>query len=91
MSNKKSVITRYSKVNKYLYMFPSALLGVNQLINNNLCCLIESIIYFLHPQHLVSCLKLFGYAFLFGKLFYQPKEHILCLLDDTVCGNRILA
>ena len=31
MSNKKSVITRYSKGNKYFYLLPSVLLGVNQL------------------------------------------------------------
>ena len=38
------------------------------------------VIHLLRPQHLVFRFKRFRYALLFGKLFYQPREHILCLL-----------
>ena len=34
----------------------------------------------LHPKHLIFCLERFRDTFLFGKFFYQPKEHILCLI-----------
>ena len=83
MSNKKSVITRYSKGNKCFYLLPSVLLGVNQLYIYNLCCTVTDIVHSLHPQHLIVRFELFGYSFLFGELFYQPKEHILCLLVDV--------
>ena len=82
MSNKKSVITRYSKGNKCFYLLPSVLLGVNQLCIYNLFRSVADIVHTLHPQHLIFCFELFGYAFLFGELFYQPKEHILCLIVD---------
>jgi hypothetical protein len=32
---------------------------------------------------LIVRFELFGYTFLFGKLIYQPKEHILCLLVNV--------
>lgn len=83
MSNKKSVITRYSKGNKYLYLLPSVLLGVYQLFSYNLLCTVTDIVHSRNPHHLVFRFELFGYAFLFGELFYQPKEHILCLLVDV--------
>ena len=70
MSNKKSVITRYSKGNKYFYLLPSVLLVVNQLCIYNLFRTVTDIVHSLHPQHLIFRLELFGHAFLFGKLFY---------------------
>jgi len=59
------------------------LLYIYQLCIYNLCCTVADIVHSLHPQHLVFCFELFGYAFLFGELFSQPKEHILCLLVDV--------
>ena len=38
------------------------------------------VIHLLHPQHLVFCFECIRYTFLFGKLFYQTREHFLCLL-----------
>lgn len=35
-----------------------------------------------NPLHLVLSLEFFSYALFFGKVFYYPKEHILCLLVD---------
>ena len=58
-------------------------LGINQLCINNLRCTVADIVHTLHPQHLVFRFELFCYTFLFGELFYQPKEHILCLLVDV--------
>ena len=80
MSNKKSVITRYSKGNKYFYLLPSVLLGVNQLCIYNLFRTVTDIVHSLHPQHLILCFELFGYTFFFGKLFYYPKKEFLRLL-----------
>lgn len=70
MSNKKPVITGYSKGNKYLYLLPSELLDVNQLCIDYLRCSVTDIVHLLYPQHLIICFELFGYAFLFGELFY---------------------
>lgn len=83
MSNKKSVITRYSKGNKYLYLLPSVLLGVYQLFSYNLLCTVTDIVHSRNPHHLVFRFELLSHAFLFGELFYQPKEHILRLLVDV--------
>ena len=80
MSNKKSVITRYSKGNKYLYLLPSVLLGVYQLFSYNLLCTITDIVHSRNPHHLVFRFEHFRYALLFGKLLYQPRKHCFCLL-----------
>ena len=58
-------------------------LGVNQLCIYNLFRTVTDIVHSLHPQHLIICFELLSHAFLFGELFYQPKEHILCLLVDV--------
>ena len=31
-----------------------------------------------HPSHLVGGFEVFGYAFLFGAFFYQPRKENLC-------------
>jgi len=48
----------------------------------NFCCLIADIVHPTNPFHLVFGFEFFGYTFLFGKLFYQPKKHILSLFVD---------
>lgn len=83
MSNKKSVITRYSKGNKYLYLLPSVLLGVYQLFSYNLLCTITDSIHFPYPQHLISRFELFSHAFLFGELFYKSIKHFECFFVNV--------
>ena len=41
---------------------------------------IPDVIHPLYPQHLILGLELFRNALTNGRLFYQLKEHILCLL-----------
>ena len=64
-------------------------LGVNQLCIYDFCCTVTNIIHSRNPQHLIVCFKLFGYAFFFGELFYQPKEQFLCLFIyvGEICGQ----
>ena len=57
-------------------------LFIYQFIVDNFFCTVAYIIHTSNPQHLIVCFELFSYTFLFGELFYQPKEHIFCLLVD---------
>ena len=67
-------------------------LGVNQLCIYNLSCSVTDIIHSRNPQHLIVRFKLFGYTFLFGKLVYQPKEHLLCLfVNVSEVGGELTA
>ena len=38
------------------------------------------VIHLLRPQHLVFRFERFRHTLLFGKLFYQPRKQLLCLL-----------
>ena len=55
-------------------------LGVNQLRTYDFRCTVADIVHLPYPQHLIICFELLSHAFFFGKLFYQPKEHLLCLI-----------
>ena len=63
-------------------MLPAAvrLLYVDQLAIDDFRCRFPYCVHSLNPKHLVFCLEHFRDTFLFGKFFYQPKEHILRLL-----------
>ena len=45
-------------------------LYIYQFAIDNFFRTVAYIIHSLYPQHLILCFKLFGYAFLFGELFY---------------------
>ncbi len=58
---------------------------INRLCEYQFCiynfgCSVTDIIHPTNPFHLVFSLKFFCYILFFGKLFYHPKKHILCLL-----------
>ena len=59
------------------------ILYINQLCINDFRCTVADIVHSCNPQHLVFRFELFGHAFLFGKLLYQPKESLLCLIVDV--------
>ena len=50
-------------------------LCVYQFIILNFYCTITDVVHFPHPQHLIVCFELFGYAFTLCKLFYEPIKH----------------
>ena len=52
---------------------------INYFFVYYLHCSIADIIHLLYPQHLIFRFEFFRYIFFLGKLFYQPKKHILCL------------
>ena len=86
------MFTRKQPSSRIISHLAALLLGVNQLCINNLCGSVADIVHTLNPQHLVFCFKLLGYAFFFGKLVYQPKEHILCLLVNvSEIGGQLTA
>ena len=57
-------------------------LVINYIVIYDFCGSASDVIHPSNPLHLIICFELFGHTFLFGKLVYQPKEHLLCLLVD---------
>ena len=51
---------------------------IYQFFVYNLSCTVTDIIHLSYPQHLILCFQLFGYAFLFGKLFNKSVKHFVC-------------
>ena len=51
--------------------------------DDNFCCRSSYGIHLLYPKHLIFRFERFGNATLFGKFFYQPKEHI------SICSFRL--
>ena len=62
-------------------LLPAAvrLLCEDQIIIDDFRCHFPYCVHSLHPKHLIFLFESFRDTFLFGKFFYQPKEHILCL------------
>ena len=60
-------------------MLPAAerLLCVDQIIIDDLCCRLPYCVHPLYPKHRIVRFETFRDIFLFGKFFYQPKEHIV--------------
>ena len=59
-------------------------LCVYQFIIHNFYCTITDVVHFPHPQHLIVCFELFGYAFTLCKLFYEPIKHF-CRFFVDIC------
>ena len=55
-------------------------LCVDQIIIHHLHCPFSDVVHSLYPQHLILGFQFLGDALTGGHLFYQLKEHILCLL-----------
>ena len=58
---------------------PCAVLAINKLVWYDFHSGVSQVVHLLYPRHLVFHFERFRYALFFRKLFYQPREHLLCL------------
>ena len=68
----------------YRTTVPQAASYEDHLVQYDLVCPITDVIHGSNPCHLVAAFEFLGDTFLFGKLFYQLKIHLICLLINLL-------